>query len=256
LPLDLAGKPALVTGASSGIGRAIALALAREGAKVAVCGRDEDRTATVRREAVALGADAFAVTGDVAVEADAQRLVEEAASVLGGIQILVNNAGIDAENWQPVHEIPLETWDRIIAVNLRGSFLISKYAIPHLLAAGRANIVHVGSVGAMTVWSGDCAYDVSKAGLNMLSDHIAVEYASRGIASNTILPGVIRTPLLARLTPSGTTAQEFERQLSDQHPVGRLGTTEEVAEAALFLCRSTGFLTGAHIVVDGAYSRI
>jgi NAD(P)-dependent dehydrogenase (short-subunit alcohol dehydrogenase family) len=254
--LDLQDKRALVTGASSGIGRAIALALAREGARVAVCGRDPNRTAAAQQDAAALGGEAFAVTGDVAVDAEAQRLVEDAASALGGLQILVNSAGIDAENWQPVHEIPLETWDRIIAVNLRGSFLVSKYAIPHLLASGGGNIVHVGSVGALTVWSGDCAYDVSKAGLNMLSDHIAVEYADRGIASNTILPGAVRTPLLARLTPSGTTAQEFERRLCDQHPVGRLGTTEEVAEAALFLCRSTGFLTGAHLVVDGGYSRV
>jgi NAD(P)-dependent dehydrogenase (short-subunit alcohol dehydrogenase family) len=90
----------------------------------------------------------------------------------------------------------------------------------------------------------------------MLSDHIAVEYASRGIASNTILPGVVRTPLLSQLTPPGTTTRAFERRLSDQHPVGRLGTPEEVAEAALFLCRSTGFLTGAHLVVDGGYSRV
>ena len=256
MPLDLGGKSALVTGSSSGIGRAIALALARAGAKVAVCGRDPRRTADVRDEAAALGVEAVALTGDVAVEAEAKRIVDEAARALGGLAILVNNAGIDAENWKLVHEIPTEAWDRIIAVNLRGPFLVAKHAIPHLLAGGGGNIVHVGSVGALTVWRGDCAYDVSKAGLNMLSDHIAVEYAGRGIASNTLLPGVVCTPLLERLTPAGTTALAFERELSAQHPVGRLGTAEEIAEAALFLCRSTGFLTGAHVVIDGAYSRV
>jgi NAD(P)-dependent dehydrogenase (short-subunit alcohol dehydrogenase family) len=253
---NLAGRRALITGASSGIGEAIALALAGEGVSVAVCGRDRRRTAAVRRAAGARGPATVAVTGDVAIEAEAERIVEEAVTALGGLDILVNNAGIDMEDCRSVHEIPVETWDRIIDVNLRGAFLMSKFSIPHLLRDGGGTIVHVGSVGAITVWAGDCAYDVSKAGLSMLSDHIAVEYASHGIRSNTIMPGVIRTPLLTRLTPPDVTPAELERRLAAQHPVGRLGTVAEVAEAAVFLCGSSGFLTGAHLVIDGAYSRV
>ena len=109
--------------------------------------------------------------------------------------MLINNAGIDASDWHDLHEWPVEEFDRILNTNLRGPFLVSKFALPHLLAAGGGSIVHISSVCAITVWAGDCAYDISKAGLNMLSDHIAVEYGTRGIRSNTLMPGVIATEL-------------------------------------------------------------
>src|SRR5262249_61755860 len=103
------------------------------------------------------------------------------------------NAGIDASDWVPVHEWDVAVFDEILRVNLRGPFLVAKYAIPHLLAAGGGSIVHMSSVCAITVWAGDCGYDVSKAGLNMLSDHIAAEYRPRGLRSNHPMPGVIET---------------------------------------------------------------
>jgi NAD(P)-dependent dehydrogenase (short-subunit alcohol dehydrogenase family) len=253
---SLLDKRALVTGGSSGIGRAVTLGLAAEGARVAVCGRDPVRTEAVRQEVDERTSGAVALTGDVAIEAEAERIVEAAAGALGGLDILVNNAGIDMEDWCPVHEIPVETWDRIIGVNLRGAFLISKAAIPHLLRAGGGTILHISSIAAVTVWAGDCAYDVSKAGLNMLSDHIAVEYAKQGIRSNTLMPGVIRTPLADRLGARQGGAGAVERQFAEAHPVGRLGTVEEVAEAALFLCSCSSFLTGARLAIDGGYSRV
>jgi hypothetical protein len=126
-----------------------------------------------------------------------------------------------------------------------------------MLAAGGGSIVHMSSVCAITVWAGDCAYDVSKAGLNMLSDHIAVEYGPRGIRSNTLMPGVVRTALHEYVMESMHDGRAFERELVGRHPIGRFGDVSEIADAAVFLCADeAGFLTGANIAIDGGYSRV
>ncbi len=126
-----------------------------------------------------------------------------------------------------------------------------------MLEAGGGSIVHVSSVCAITVWAGDCAYDISKAGLNMLSDHIAVEYGARGIRSNTLMPGVIRTELHESVMEAMDDDRAFERELLGRHPIGRFGTVEEIADACVFLCADeAGFLTGANISIDGGYSRV
>lgn len=253
----LNAKRALVTGASSGIGRAIALAFAAHGAAVAVGGRDEARVRAVVAEIERSGGRAVAALGDVSDEVDARRVVEVAPDTFGGLEVVVNNAGVDANEWHDVADWPVEEFDRIMAVNLRGPFLVSKFAIPHLLAAGGGSILHISSVCAVTVWAGDCAYDVSKAALNMLSDHIAVEYGSRGIVSNTLMPGVVRTPLHEAVMEGMDDGRAFERVLESRHPVGRFGTVEEVAQSAVFLCSGeTPFLTGANIAIDGGYSRV
>jgi hypothetical protein len=198
-----------------------------------------------------------AVLGDVSLVDDARRVVDEAVAALGGLDIVVNNAGIDANAWHDVADWPVEEFDQIMAVNLRGPFLVSKFAIPHLLAAGGGAMLHISSVCATTVWAGDVAYDVSKAALNMLSDHIAVEYGSRGITSNTLMPGVVRTALHEGVMEGMNDGRAFERVLLSRHPIGRFGTVEEVAESALFLCSGAApFLTGANIHIDGGYSRV
>ena len=253
----LATRRAVVTGASRGIGRAIAVRFAQEGASVGVGGRDAELVEETCELVRAHGAVAVALVGDVSQELVASRLVQEACAALGGLDILVNNAGIDADEWHPVHEWPVEQFDHIMAVNLRGPFLMSKFAIPHLLEAGGGSVLHISSVCASTVWAGDCAYDVSKAGLNMLSDHIAVEYAKLGIVSNTLMPGVIRTDLHERVMEGMNDGRAFERELLARHPVGHFGTVEEVAESAVFLCSGqTPFLTGANVAIDGGYSRV
>ena len=156
-----------------------------------------------------------------------------------------------------MHEWPVDEFDRILATNLRGPFLVSRAAIPHLIAAGGGAFVHMSSVCAITVWAGDVGYDVSKAGLNMLSDHIATEYGPQGIRSNTLMPGVIRTEMHESVMEAMDDGRAFERELLGRHPVGRFGTVEEVAEATLFLLRTdTHFLTGANVSIDGAYSRV
>jgi 3-oxoacyl-[acyl-carrier protein] reductase len=253
----LEGKRALVTGASSGIGREVANRFAREGAAVAVGGRDAARTQRTVDEITARGGTAVAALGDVSEPESAGAVVDGASRALGGLNCVVSNAGIDVSNWVPVHEWDVEAFDEILRVNLRGSFLVAKYALPHLLAAGGGSIVHMSSVCAITVWAGDCGYDISKAGLNMLSDHIAVEYGSRGIRSNTLMPGVIETELHRSVMDSMEGGPEMEADLLTKHPIGRFGRVEEVADACVLLCADeAGFMTGANISIDGGYSRV
>ena len=168
-----------------------------------------------------------------------------------------NNAGIDATEWKNVADWPVDEFDELIRTNLRGPFLVAKYSIPHLLEAGGGAIVHMSSVCAITVWAGDCGYDISKAGLNMLSDHIAVEYGPQGIRSNTLMPGVIATELHESVMVAMDDGRAFERELLSRHPIGRFGNVAEVADACVFLCANeAGFLTGANISIDGGYSRV
>jgi NAD(P)-dependent dehydrogenase (short-subunit alcohol dehydrogenase family) len=252
----LQSKRALVTGASSGIGRAIALRFAEEGAHVAVGGRDLGRIGTTCREIEGAGGRAVAVPGNVSKADDASAIVDAAVAAMGGLDVVVNNAGIDANEWHDVADFPIDVFDEIIAVNTRGPFLISKFSIPHLLAAGGGSMLHISSVCAMTVWEGDSAYGISKAALNMLSDHIAVEYGARGIVSNTLMPGVFRTPLHEGVMEGMNDGRAFERTLLGRHPIGRFGELREIAATAVFLCSGAApFLTGSNISIDGGYSR-
>jgi 3-oxoacyl-[acyl-carrier protein] reductase len=253
----LEGKRALVTGASSGIGREVANRFAREGASVAVGGRDAERTQRTVDEISAAGMTAVAALGEVSEPGSARAVVDGAAEALGGLDCVVSNAGMDVSDWVPVHEWEVEAFDEIVRVNLRGPFLVAKYALPHLLAAGGGSIVHMSSVCAITVWAGDCGYDISKAGLNMLSDHIAVEYGPRGVRSNILMPGVIETELHRSVMDSMEGGAEMEAELLSRHPIGRFGRAEEVADACVLLCADeAGFMTGANISIDGGYSRV
>jgi NAD(P)-dependent dehydrogenase (short-subunit alcohol dehydrogenase family) len=256
----LSGRRALITGASSGIGREVASRFAAEGARVACGGRDSDRTRDTVERIRAAGGEAFEAIGDVSAPDGAAAVVAVAAEALGGLDALVSNAGIDATDWRDVADWDLEEFDRIIGTNLRGPFLIARAAIPHMLEndpPNRGAIVHMSSVCAITVWAGDCAYDISKAGLNMLSDHIAVEYGSRGIRSNSLMPGVIRTELHESVMEAMNDGRAFERELLGRHPIGKFGTVQDIADACVFLCADeAGFLTGANISIDGAYSRV
>ncbi len=253
--VDLAGKRTIVTGASSGIGRAIALQLAGRGALVAAAGRDPERTGGICAEIERRGGQAVSCLGDVGDEADAASIVETAVTRFGGIDALVNSAGIGPGYVRPVHEWEVEDLDRVMQTNLRGSFLMAKLAIPHMLEAGGGSIVHISSVCAITVWSGEWGYGASKAALNALSNHIAVDYAAKGIRSNTLLPGWINTPMNERWLEESPDRATVEQQLLDRHPAGRFGQADEVAEIAAFLCSDqAGFVTGANITIDGGYS--
>lgn len=251
------GMRTLVTGGSSGIGREVCRRFGAEGAHVAVGGRDVERTQQTVDAINEAGGRAFAVVGDVADVDGVQHVVRAAVDGLGGLDALINNAGVDAMEWFPVADWDIAEFDRIVGTNLRGPFLMSKFAIPHMLESGGGSIVHISSVCAITVWAGDCGYDISKAGLNMLSDHIAVEYGPQGIRSNTLMPGVIRTEMHESVMDAMNDGRAFEQELLARHPAGRFGTVEEVADACVFLTTpESGFLTGANISIDGAYSRV
>ena len=255
----LAGKRALVTGGSSGIGAGIAGAFAAEGAAVVVAGRDRDRAETVCREIRQQGGIALALTADIASPSEAERLVEEAAVALGGLDTVVNNAGVsEVDGWLRVHEQPLSGWDLTLATNLTAAFAIARAVLPKMVEAGGGTLLHISSVCAITVWAGNAAYGVSKAGLNALSNHIAVEYAADGIRSNTLMPGEINTPMSVKAIQLAVDAGTFDaEELRRKHPVGRFGEIEEVAAAAVFLCSDEApFLTGANLAVDGGYSRV
>ncbi len=254
----LADKRALVTGATSGIGEGIAKAFAREGAQVAICGRDEERASACRDEIAAAGGTAHLALGDIGEPAEAERIVAGAAAAMGGLDTVVNCAGIgELDGWVPVHEHSLGAWEKTLAVNLTAPFVISKAAVPHMLEAGGGSFLHISSVCSITVWAGDSAYSVSKAGLNMLSNHIAVEYGEQGIRSNCLLPGEILTPMHVTAAQASPDAAEWEQGVLDKHPIGRFGEVEEVAEAALFLCSDESrFMTGANVPIDGGYSRV
>jgi NAD(P)-dependent dehydrogenase (short-subunit alcohol dehydrogenase family) len=254
----LHGKRAIVTGASSGIGEGIARAFATAGAEVAVFGRDRARTESVAADINSSGGRAFAVLADVSDEPVVRSAVSTAVERLGGVDILVNSAGIgELDGWVPVHETELDSWLKTLRVNLLGPYMMSRAVLPVMKEHGSGAILHISSVCAITVWAGDSAYGVSKAALNMLSDHIAVEYAKYGIRSNTLMPAEILTPLHDSAVAAADDPAEHNRAVLSRHPIGRFGTVQEVAGAALFLCSDeSGFLTGANVPIDGAYSRI
>jgi NAD(P)-dependent dehydrogenase (short-subunit alcohol dehydrogenase family) len=245
----LDGKVSLITGAASGIGRVAALLFAEEGAAVVVADvTDEtgERTAEEIRDA---GGRAVYVHADVSRASDAEAMVNAAVEAFGGIHILYNNAGVFPEDDGSVIETPEDTWDRVMAINLKGVFLGCRYGIPAMLASGGGSIVNVASfVALMGAATPQIAYTASKGGVLSMTREIAVEFARKGIRANALCPGPVETPLLAELM-----ADPARRQRRLVHiPVGRLGQANEVANAALFLASAeSSFVTGATFVVDG-----
>jgi NAD(P)-dependent dehydrogenase (short-subunit alcohol dehydrogenase family) len=247
----LAGKVALITGAGSGMGRAAALRFADEGAAVAVVEHPAAASAAgaVVEEITDRGGRAQAVTADVAVADDCERMVAETTAAFGALHVLYNNAGIFPADDGGALETPEPTWDRVMEVNLKGVWLGCRAGIPALIASGGGSIVNVASfVALMGAATAQIAYTASKGGVLAMTREIAVEYARRGVRANALCPGPIETPLLAELL-----SDPVRRQRRLVHiPMGRLGRAEELAKAALFLASDdSSFMTGAALVVDG-----
>ena len=253
------GRLALVTGASRGIGRAIAERFAAEGAAVVVnAAHDLAGAEAVAAHITEAGGRCEVAMGDVSDVDAAARIVAEAVAVLGGLDTLVNNAGIDiSDGTEKVADFPIEAWDRVQAVNLRGAFLMSKFAIPHILERGGGAILGVGSVAGLTAWKHDAPYNAAKAGLHLLMQTIAVDYAEAGIRANCVCPGVIETTMHTELIETSPGGQELDTEILARHPAGRYGHVEEVAAVALTLCADENrFLTGALVPVDGGYTAV
>ena len=242
---DLNEKVALVTGGSRGIGRAIALALAERGARVAVnYVANAEAAAAVVKEIAGDGGQAIAIQGDVSQAEDAKRLVNETLAQLDGLHILVNNAGLTKDDL--LLRMSEEAWDRVMEVDLRGAFLCTKAAIRPLIRQRWGRIINVASVAGMVGNAGQANYAAAKAGLIGFTKAIAKEVASRKVTANAIAPGLVRTAMTADLTEAQETA------VLQLVPLGRMATPEEIAPAVVFLAsEEAAYITGHVLAIDG-----
>jgi NAD(P)-dependent dehydrogenase (short-subunit alcohol dehydrogenase family) len=246
----LRDRVAIVTGGTSGMGRATAILFAREGARAAIQGRDEARgrevTDAIRRD----GGEAIFVRGDVRSFADCRRTVAETLRAFGGVDILFNNAGVFFPRTVP--DCPEEEWDLTIDVNLKGTFLMSKAVLPHMMERRSGVIINNSSGWGLVGGDAAAAYCASKGGVVLLTKAMAIDHGRHGIRVNCLCPGDVDTPMLpadARLR--GQTWEEYLRGAVNR-PLGRIGTPDEIARAALFLASDdSSFMTGAALVVDG-----
>ncbi|XP_017475048.1 PREDICTED: uncharacterized oxidoreductase TM_0325-like [Rhagoletis zephyria] len=247
--MSLVGKVVIVTGASSGIGAAIAEAFAKSGARVALIGRNETNLKATEAACKAANSNAelLLITADVTV--DAERIINETVQKFGQLDVLVNNAGILA--YGNILDISVEQFDSILNTNLRAVFLLTKFAAPHLVKT-QGNIVNVSSVAGLRSFPNTSVYCTSKAALDQFTRCIALDLAPKQVRVNAVNPGVITTEIFTR---SGMSAEEyaaFLQQGKESHALGRVGAPKEVADAVIFLAADTAsFITGATLPIDG-----
>ncbi|MDZ4759000.1 MAG: glucose 1-dehydrogenase [Bacteroidota bacterium] len=246
---DLEDKIAIVTGASSGIGRATALLFASEGARVVVSDIDAEGGNETVSQIKAQGGEAILILADTSKSTDHQALVEQTVNHYGGLHITCNNAGIGGYV-APTGEYPIDSWDRLISINLSGVFYGMCYQIPAMLESGGGSIVNMASILGSVGTKGSPAYVAAKHGVVGLTKTTALEYADKKIRVNSVGPGYIVTPLLTKTLDNATLDG-----LAKLHPMGRLGTAEEVAELVLWLSSSkSSFVTGSYYTIDGGYT--
>jgi NAD(P)-dependent dehydrogenase (short-subunit alcohol dehydrogenase family) len=246
---SLDGRVALVTGASSGIGRAVAETLAARGAAVTVTGRRAEPLETVAKAVEAAGGHCLSVVGDVRDETHARDAVERTVAAFGGLNILVNNAGVIGSG--PLEATATEEWERIVDIDLKGPFLFARAAIPHLKGAAGACIVNVSSVAGRRPYVGIGPYCVAKAGLDRLTECLALELAGAGVRVNAINPGVVRTNLHEASGAVPDYAAFLERSC-ETHPLGFVGEPVDAAELVAFLAEDRSrWITGGLFALDG-----
>jgi len=247
--MKLRDKVAIITGAGKGIGQGIARVFVKYGAKVVVADWDEAAGAQTAEELRQAGGDAIFVKCDVSNEEQVKALIQATLDRYGRIDILVNNAGIGV--YTPVLETSLEQWNHCLAVNLTGVFLCSKYALPHIKAAGGGAIVNIASVHSYQNVGGTAPYAASKGGVVALTRVMAIDHGRDNIRVNAICPGWIDTPLIRGIFASAPDPVEARRAVERRQILGRLGTPEEVGEAAAFLASDeASYITGASLMVD------
>ena len=247
---QLKNKAALVTGGGSGIGRASALAFAREGAKVVVADvnvQDCQETVEMIKEA---GGEAISIKADVSESAEVQAMVSWAVESYGRLDCAVNNAGIAGAFGTPAADYPEDAWHQVISVNLTGVWLCMKYEIRQMLQQDSGAIVNVASVMGL-VGTANAGYTASKHGVVGLTKSAALSYSKEGININAVCPGFIDTPLTESAIAIGS---QVEADLNSSHPIGRIGKPTEIAESVVWLCSdAASFVTGHTMVVDGGY---
>ena len=247
----LEGKITIITGASSGIGRASALTFSQKGAKVVLADVQDDQGEQIAQQIRENGRDALYVHTDVTRAGDARSLVETTVEAYGRIDVLFNNAGIAV--FKAAAETTEEEWDRVLAVNLKGVWLCSKYAIPQMQRQGGGVIINTASVHSQATAVKIAAYAASKGGVLQLTKSMALDYAKDNIRVNCLFPGAIETPLMRSNLRAVNPNEEEEYQKTAAHePLGRVGQPEEIAKAAVFLASEYAtFVTGAPLIVDG-----
>jgi NAD(P)-dependent dehydrogenase (short-subunit alcohol dehydrogenase family) len=239
-----------ITGAASGIGAACALRMAEEGARIAGFDLAQPDPAFWKRVATAAPAESFQ-TGDVRDEATVAESITEAVDRFGRIDVLVNCAGTAGGG--PVHMLEADEWDRVIDINLKGTFLCSKHVIKRMLEQGSGNVINIASVEGIEGFEGGSAYNASKGGVVLLTRNQAIDYGRRGIRVNAVCPGFIETPLMANTFVEGL-KEPLERVVAATQ-LGRMGQPEEIANAVLFLASDeASYITGQTLVVDGGYT--
>jgi len=254
--MRLESKVALITGGGSGIGRACAEMFAHEGARVAVSDISLERAQATTQFVTSHGGEAIAISGDVSVGDDAQNMVSATVEKFGKLDVLVNSAGVSARNALPKGSSPEEIWDKVIDVNLKGTYMVSWHAVPEMAKSGGGSIINLSSIMGLVGYpvgmgGGFNPYNPSKGGVLQFTRNLAIDSASKNVRVNCICPGYVETNLTSALTKDA----EALSRLETLHPIGRLGQPEEIAYAALYLASDeSGFVTGTPLVVDGGYT--
>jgi NAD(P)-dependent dehydrogenase (short-subunit alcohol dehydrogenase family) len=252
----LADRVALVTGAGSGIGEAICVRFAEEEARVVVTTRDPDHLGrTVARVAAVSGREPMGLALDVTDRGAVASVVDEVVERFGRIDVLCANAGVDLPAAPAIQDVTDEEWDRIMAVNVTGTFLVTRASVPHIPDGGA--VVTIGSINSFVAWPNAVPYTTSKGAVLQFTRALALDLAPRGIRANCVCPGVIDTPLTREFIDAAPDPDEVVREYEAVAPLGRMGTAEEVANAALFLASDeASFVTGAALLVDGGTTAI
>jgi NAD(P)-dependent dehydrogenase (short-subunit alcohol dehydrogenase family) len=248
--MRLAGKVALITGGTSGIGRATALLFAEEGARVSITGRNESRGREVVREIERAGGEARFTAGDVRVAADCEKVVDDTLQAWGRIDVLFNNAGVYFPN--TILGCSEAEWDTTIDVNLKGTFLMSRLVLPSMIEQGGGVILNNSSGWGVVGGPKAASYCAAKGGVVLMTKAMAIDHGGQGVRVNCICPGDVETPMLVEdARQQGMSWEEYLVQASAR-PLGRIGRPEEIAKAALFLVsEDASFVTGAVLLVDG-----